>query len=81
MYGCLLLLFHTSFWVWELDEAFLVKPVAEMVQRTNIDPKAPIFMTFDFERPSLNFYSDRRIQPENRKIFKNTGNLGAVFMY
>jgi 4-amino-4-deoxy-L-arabinose transferase-like glycosyltransferase len=79
MYGCLLLLFHTSFWVWELDEAFLVKPVAEMVQRTNIDPKAPIFMTFDFERPSLNFYSDRRIQPRKPEDIQKYWQSGSGF--
>ncbi|HIK33861.1 MAG TPA: glycosyltransferase family 39 protein [Oscillatoriales cyanobacterium M59_W2019_021] len=60
-----LLLFVTSeSWIWELNEAYPVKPVAEMI-RTKTPPNQPIYTSYPYNRPSLNFYSDRQILPAN----------------
>jgi len=59
-YVSLLLLMTSSHWVWELEEAYPVKPVAAMVQQgTPVGQK--IYTSFLYSRPSLNFYSDRQI--------------------
>ncbi|MBR8830136.1 MAG: Undecaprenyl phosphate-alpha-4-amino-4-deoxy-L-arabinose arabinosyl transferase [Chroococcopsis gigantea SAG 12.99] len=62
MYVSLFLFVNSSFWIWELNEDFAVKPVAKMVQEV-VSPAMPLYTTFDYERPSLNFYSGRRIKP------------------
>jgi 4-amino-4-deoxy-L-arabinose transferase-like glycosyltransferase len=61
-YISLLLLMKSNYWVWELGEAFPVKPVATMIQRET--PKlTKIYTSFPYRRPSLNFYSDRIVIP------------------
>ncbi|MGH1396371.1 MAG: ArnT family glycosyltransferase [Trichormus sp.] len=61
-YISLLLLMKSHYWVWELWEAYPVKPVAEMINRVN--PRVTdIYTSFPQHRPSLNFYSDRTIIP------------------
>lgn len=61
-YISLLLLMKSNYWVWELREAYPVKPVAHMIHRVN--PAATkIYTSFPQYRPSLNFYSDRTIIP------------------
>lgn len=58
-----LLLFVTSdSWIWELNEDYPVKPVAEMILMKT-DPNVPIYTSHPYNRPSLNFYSDRQILP------------------
>jgi 4-amino-4-deoxy-L-arabinose transferase-like glycosyltransferase len=63
LWGCylsLLLLMTSHYWVWELNEAYPVKPVAAMVRQET--PKGqPIITSYPTFRPSLNFYSDRQI--------------------
>ena len=64
-WGCYLslALFVTSrHWVWELAEAYPVKPVAAMIQ-SNTTPQQKIYTSFPYHRPSLNFYSDRQVIP------------------
>lgn len=58
-----LLLFVTSDgWIWEVNEDYPVKPVAEMILM-NTDPARPIYTSHPYNRPSLNFYSDRQVIP------------------
>jgi hypothetical protein len=52
----------SNYWVWELWEAYRVKPVAEMINRVNPNV-TNIYTSFPHYRPSLNFYSDRTIIP------------------
>jgi len=48
-------------WVWELAEDYPVKPVAALVQQgTSADDL--IYTSHPYSRPSLNFYSDRKIR-------------------
>ncbi|HEY9613124.1 MAG TPA: phospholipid carrier-dependent glycosyltransferase, partial [Allocoleopsis sp.] len=49
-------------WLWELNEAFPVKPVAALIQ-SHTPPDAVVYMSFAYGRPSLNFYSDRQVIP------------------
>ena len=59
-YLTLLLLFNSSHWLWELNEAFPVKPVAEILKRY-APPQQKIYTAYHSLRPSLEFYSDRVI--------------------
>lgn len=60
MYVALLLFVSSSHWLWELNEAYPVKPVAEVIAR-QVPPGQVVYTSFDYERPSLNFYSQRRV--------------------
>jgi 4-amino-4-deoxy-L-arabinose transferase-like glycosyltransferase len=61
-YLSLLLFVKSNFWIWELNEAYPVKPVAEMIQRAN-PAVTKIYTSFHYHRPSLDFYSRRTIIP------------------
>jgi 4-amino-4-deoxy-L-arabinose transferase-like glycosyltransferase len=60
-YISLLLFVNSDFWVWELQEDYPVKPVAEIV-RKHAPPRQIVYTLDDKDRPSLNFYSDRQIK-------------------
>jgi len=62
MYVSLLLFVSSSHWLWELNEAYPVKPVAMLI-RDQVPAEAPIYTSFDYERPSLNFYAQKRVLP------------------
>jgi 4-amino-4-deoxy-L-arabinose transferase-like glycosyltransferase len=62
MYLALGLLMTSKSWVWELNEAFPVKPVAALI-REHTEAGAVIYTSFGYGRPSLDFYSDRRVIP------------------
>jgi hypothetical protein len=62
MYLTLGLLMISKSWVWELNEAFPVKPVAALI-RENTDAGAVVYTSFGYRRPSLDFYSDRSVIP------------------
>ena len=60
MYISLLLFVVSPYWLWELEESYSVKPVAALV-RQNTPPDATVWTLYPYGRPSLSFYSDRRI--------------------
>ncbi|PSB28321.1 ArnT family glycosyltransferase [Stenomitos frigidus] len=60
MYVSLLLFVASPYWLWELEESYPVKPVAALV-RQNTPPDATVWTLYPYGRPSLNFYSDRRM--------------------
>lgn len=62
LYATLLLLMGSDFWLWELNEAYAVKPVAALVNQ-HVPADAEVVTTFSYGRPSLNFYCDRYIAP------------------
>ena len=62
MYISLLLLVSSSHWIWELNEAYSVKPVAMLI-RDQVPADTPVYTSFEYERPSLNFYAQRRVLP------------------
>lgn len=60
MYLTLAMLMTSKSWLWELNEAFPVKPVAALIQE-HTEIGAVIYTSFAYGRPSLDFYSDRRV--------------------
>ncbi|MBN3926498.1 glycosyltransferase family 39 protein [Nostoc sp. NMS4] len=64
MYLVLALLMSSQSWIWELKEAFPVKPVAELI-RANVSPGTQIYTSFAYGRPSLDFYCDCKVTPAN----------------
>jgi 4-amino-4-deoxy-L-arabinose transferase-like glycosyltransferase len=61
-YVSLLLLVNSEHWVWELAEAYPVKPVAAMV-KAGTPIQQVIYTSYRYYRPSLDFYSDRQVIP------------------
>jgi 4-amino-4-deoxy-L-arabinose transferase-like glycosyltransferase len=61
-YLTLLVLMMSNHWVWELAESYPVEPVAEMIRKAT--PRGQVIYTsYPYNRPSLNFYSDRAVIP------------------
>jgi 4-amino-4-deoxy-L-arabinose transferase-like glycosyltransferase len=81
MYISLLLFVGSSHWVWELNEAYPVNNIASIIEDSTPADRV-IYTSYDYERPSLNFYSDRRILPppalELERLQKAKPNLNAL---
>lgn len=61
-YFSLSLLFLSQSWLWELNEAFPVQPIGDIIRATT--PRdSKILTTFSYRRPSLDFYGDRPVRP------------------
>lgn len=59
-YMTLGMLVVSSYWLWELQESFPVKPVAALIQQ-HTPAHQEIATSYPYSRPSLNFYSDRSV--------------------
>ncbi|CCQ71027.1 hypothetical protein CWATWH0402_2264 [Crocosphaera watsonii WH 0402] len=79
LYSSLILLITSSVWVWELNEAFAVKPVANLIKE-NTPPKTIIYTSFEYSRPSLDFYSDRQILAENNATLEKLASTGSYLL-
>ncbi len=55
----LLFLVSSDFWLWEINENWDVRPVAELISDFHNDE---IFIKNSFERPSLNWYAQKKIR-------------------
>jgi len=69
MYLVLALLMSSQSWIWELNEAFPVKPVADLI-RANVSPGTQIYTSLAYGRPSLDFYSDCKVTPATVPILQ-----------
>ena len=54
----LFILMGSNFWLWELNESWSVKPIAQMIKASKADE---IKMFGSYNRPSLNWYSEQNI--------------------
>lgn len=63
LYGALLLFVGSDFWLWELNEAYPVRPVADLI-RQHVPAEASLVTTFAYGRPSLDFYCRCRVVTE-----------------
>ncbi|MBF2028006.1 MAG: glycosyltransferase family 39 protein [Oscillatoriales cyanobacterium C42_A2020_001] len=59
-YVSLAMLMVSPYWLWELQESFAVKPVANLIQQYTPAGRE-VVMSYPHSRPSLNFYSDRSV--------------------
>ncbi|MBE9042587.1 hypothetical protein IQ235_17605 [Oscillatoriales cyanobacterium LEGE 11467] len=64
MYVSLLLFVTSDRWIWELNEDYPVQPVAEMI-RSHTPTGQIVYTSHPYNRPSLNFYSDRQVVVAN----------------
>lgn len=62
MYCSLALLMLSTSWNWELNEQFPVVRVGALI-RNNTPSGVIIYTSFPYNRPSLDFYSDRSVNP------------------
>jgi len=68
---------NSEFWLWEINENWDVRPVAEFIAKL---PDRQIYIKNSFERPSLNWYAQKRIKTYDEKdqklcnVIKETNN-------
>jgi len=70
LYVSFLLFFNSKIWIWELGEAYPVKPVAAIVA-SETPPGQTVYTSYPYNRPSLNFYSDRQVIPVELERLKS----------
>ncbi|MEA5511869.1 glycosyltransferase family 39 protein [Crocosphaera sp. UHCC 0190] len=56
-------------WIWELNEAFPVKPVATLIKQ-HTPANTIIYTSFAYSRPSLDFYSDRQVLAQDQSALE-----------
>ncbi|AFZ37849.1 glycosyl transferase family 39 [Stanieria cyanosphaera PCC 7437] len=59
-YISLFLLVSSSHWLWELNQAYPVKPVAQIIKQY-VPKNQIVYTSFSYNRSSLNFYSERQV--------------------
>jgi 4-amino-4-deoxy-L-arabinose transferase-like glycosyltransferase len=69
MYVVLILLMSSQSWIWELNEAFPVKPVAELI-RAHVSPGTKVYTFVPYSRPSLDFYCDCQVIPASIPVLQ-----------
>ncbi len=79
MYLILLLLMTSKSWIWELNEVFPVKPVAALI-REKTPPETPIYTSFRYQRPSLDYYSERKIIPADTETLQKLSSTSAYLL-
>jgi 4-amino-4-deoxy-L-arabinose transferase-like glycosyltransferase len=79
VYLTLLLFVISKSWIWELNEAFAVKPVAALIQAYT-PPDREVYTSFAYSRPSLDFYSDRHVIPKDRSALETLKTQRAYFL-
>ena len=60
MYAVLFLLMSSPLWIWELNEAFPVKPVAALISQY-VTPGTKIYTSYPYARASLDFYCNCKV--------------------
>ena len=73
----LLLLMLSPHWAWELAETYPVRPVAALVQQSSA---AKIYTSYSYNRPSLNFYSQRQVSPAMAKELRRLWRKGRTLL-
>ena len=79
LYSSLILFITSNVWVWELNEAFAVKPVANLIKQ-NTPPETIIYTSFEYSRPSLDFYSDRQIVAEDNTTLEKLASTASYLL-
>jgi hypothetical protein len=79
LYGGLLILMISPLWNWEVNEAFAVPPVGELIKQ-NTPVKTVIYTAFAYSRPSLDFYGDRPVLAENDDRLRELANQGNYLL-
>lgn len=80
--GCYLVLgvlMASKLWLWELNEAYPVKPVAALI-RSSTPAGTQVYTSFPAYRPSLNFYSDREVIPATAPDLQQRGATGSYLL-
>ena len=68
-YVALALFFLSDLWLWELNEAFDVRPVAELI-RDRYPAERRIYTSFPYSRPSLDFYCQCQVIASDRRTLR-----------
>ncbi|MBW4467126.1 MAG: glycosyltransferase family 39 protein [Pegethrix bostrychoides GSE-TBD4-15B] len=73
----MLLLMFSPHWAWELAESYPVRPVAALVQQVS---EAKLYTSYPYNRPSLNFYSQRQVMPASSKQLRRSWRKGEPLL-
>ena len=70
MYLSVLFLVSSPHWIWELNEAYPVQPVAMLIQ-DYVPDYASLYTSYPHKRPALNFYAEREVIPASTEELKS----------
>jgi 4-amino-4-deoxy-L-arabinose transferase-like glycosyltransferase len=79
LYLALGILMVSPLWLWELNEAFPVIPVASLIRQQTAE-EALIYTSFAYNRPSLDFYSHRWVRPIGQQEMATLWQPGVYFL-
>lgn len=79
LYGGLCLLMLSPLWNWEVNEAFAVPPVGDLIKQQT-PAKTLIYTSFAYSRPSLDFYGDRQVVAENDERLRQLARQGNYLL-
>lgn len=79
LYLALTVLMISPLWLWELNEAFPVRPVAALIHQAT-PQNAVIYTSFAYSRPSLDFYSDRPVHPIGTQNLQDLWRSGSYLL-
>jgi 4-amino-4-deoxy-L-arabinose transferase-like glycosyltransferase len=79
LYGTFCLLMLSPLWNWELNEAFAVKPVAQLI-KSQTPADTIIYSSMPYSRTSLDFYSDRQILAVDEKAIQDLSHKSGYLL-
>lgn len=79
MYLSLALLMTSTSWNWELNEQFPVVRIGALI-RENTPRERVIYTSFAYNRPSLDFYSDRAVNPADLPALRQHWQTGDYLL-
>lgn len=79
LYGTFCLLMLSPLWNWELNEAFAVKPVAQLI-KSQTPADTIIYSSIPYSRTSLDFYSDRQILATDEKTIMDLSSRSSYLL-
>ena len=79
LYSTFCLLMLSPLWNWELNEAFAVKPVAQLI-KSQTPADTIIYSSMPYSRTSLDFYSDRQVLAVDEKAIQDLSHKSGYLL-
>lgn len=79
LYISLGIFINSNAWIWELNEAFSVKPIGNLIKE-NTPSNTIIYADIPYSRPSLDFYSERQVLADNQENLQQRAKTSSYLL-